>query len=97
MVKNDLSGSDDTNDIFYLDKRKLQILLNGKYDKELKAKFYETFKIDDVTSQDKTSKELINALFEVFEEEIFKSEFELILRDMPFSEKKRFLRQNSTI
>ena len=69
---------------FLFRQRKLQILLNGKYDKELKAKFYETFKIDDVTSQDKTSKELINALFEVFEEEIFKSEFELILRDMPF-------------
>ncbi len=62
--------------------------MNGKYDKELKTKFYETFKIDDITSQDKTSKELIDALFEVFEEEIFKSEFELILRDMPFSEKK---------
>lgn len=75
---------------FLFRQRKLQILLNGKYDKELKAKFYETFKIDDVTSQDKTSKELINALFEVFEEEIFKSEFELILRDMPFSEKKGF-------
>lgn len=73
---------------FLFRQRKLQILLNGKYDKELKAKFYETFKIDDVTSQDKTSKELIDALFEVFEEEIFKSEFELILRDMPFSEKK---------
>ena len=82
---------------FLFRQRKLQILLNGKYDKELKAKFYETFKIDDVTSQDKTSKELIDALFEVFEEEIFKSEFELILRDMPFSEKKRFLCQNSTI
>ena len=75
---------------FLFRQRKLQILLNGKYDKELKAKFYETFKIDDVTSQDKTSKELIDALFEVFEEEIFKSEFELILRDMPFSEKKGF-------
>ena len=75
---------------FLFRQRKLQILLNGKYDKELKAKFYETFKIDDVTSQDKTSKELIDALFEVFEEEIFKSEFELILRDMPFSEKKDF-------
>lgn len=73
---------------FLFRQRKLQILLNGKYDKELKTKFYETFKIDDVTSQDKTSKELIDALFEVFEEEIFKSEFELILRDMPFSEKK---------
>jgi hypothetical protein len=75
---------------FLFRQRKLQILLNGKYDKELKTKFYETFKIDDVTSQDKTSKELIDALFEVFEEEIFKSEFELILRDMPFSEKKGF-------
>ncbi|MCZ2643924.1 hypothetical protein O1430_01725 [Bacteroides fragilis] len=53
---------------FLFRQRKLQILLNGKYDKELKAKFYETFKIDDVTSQDKTSKELIDALFEVFEE-----------------------------
>lgn len=73
---------------FLFRQRKLQILLNGKYDKELKTKFYETFKIDDITSQDKTSKELIDALFEVFEEEIFKSEFELILRDMPFSEKK---------
>ena len=75
---------------FLFRQRKLQILLNGKYDKELKTKFYETFKIDDITSQDKTSKELIDALFEVFEEEIFKSEFELILRDMPFSEKKGF-------
>lgn len=56
---------------FLFRQRKLQILLNGKYDKELKAKFYETFKIDDVTSQDKTSKELIDALFEVFEEEIW--------------------------
>lgn len=75
---------------FLFRQRRLQILLNGKYDEELKLNFFKTFKVEEIISQDRPSNELINHIFEVFEEEIFKSEFELILRDMPQEEKYGF-------
>ena len=78
---------------FLFRQRKLQILLNGKYDKELKLDFLEKFKIDDIISQKIHSTELINHIFEVFEEEIFKSEFELILNDMPQEEMHDFCKK----
>lgn len=75
---------------FLFRKKRLQIILNGKYDNKLKLDFFKIFKIEEITSQKKLSTELINDIFETFEEEIFKSEFELILRDMPQEEKHNF-------
>ena len=78
---------------FLFRQRRLQILLNGKYDEELKSDFFKKFRIEEITSQRKPSKELINYIFEIFEEEIFKSEFELILSDMPQEERYDFCKK----
>lgn len=78
---------------FLFRQKKLQILLNGKYDETLKSYFYDTFKIKTITSQDAISEDLIEDLFEIFEEEIFKSEFVLILNDMPLEEKDMFCKE----
>lgn len=45
---------------FLFRQRRLQILLNGKYDEELKSDFFKKFRIEEITSQRKPSKELIN-------------------------------------
>lgn len=74
---------------FLFRQRRLQILLHGKYDEELKLDFFNNFKIDE-TLGDGLSDVLIKDIFEAFEEGIFKSEFELILRDMPQEEKPKF-------
>ena len=78
---------------FLFRQKKLQIILNGKYDETLKSYFYDTFKIKTITSQDAISEDLIKDLFEVFEEEIFKSEFVLILNDRPLEEKDMFCKE----
>lgn len=78
---------------FLFRQKKLQIILNGSYDETLQSNFYETFKIKAITSQSAISKELINDLFEIFEEEIFKSEFDLIVNDMPIDKKELFCKQ----
>lgn len=74
---------------FLFRQRKLQILLNGKYDEGLKEDFLKNFKISKVLNEE-LSDVLIMDIFEAFEEGIFKSEFELILRDMPQKEKIEF-------
>lgn len=75
---------------FLFRQKRLQTILYGKYEKELTKNFLETFKIDDITVSGHISSELIEDIFEIFEEEIFKSEFELILNDMPINEKRGF-------
>lgn len=77
------------NRYFLFRQRRLQILLNGRYDGKLKNVFFDNFKIREVLN-DELSDVLIEDIFEAFEEGIFKSEFELILRDMPQKEKIEF-------
>lgn len=77
------------NRYFLFRQRRLQILLNGKYDEKLKNVFFDNFKIREVLNEE-LSDVLIKDIFEAFEEGIFKSEFELILRDMPQKEKIEF-------
>ncbi|MCM1139781.1 MAG: hypothetical protein NC453_14535 [Muribaculum sp.] len=83
---------------FLFRQRKLQIILNGEYDKNLLARFKETFKIEEVLNlksdgkvmNDISAKNLLSDLFDVFEEDIFKSEFELIVQDMSLEDKMNF-------
>jgi hypothetical protein len=75
---------------FLFRQKRLQILLNGAYDEELKKEFLETFKIDEFLEAEKPSEEFAEALFKIFEEDIFKSELELILNDMPQEGKAEF-------
>lgn len=77
---------------FLFRKKRLQILLNGKYEKKLKDDFIRKFKIIEVIRK-KYSIDTINKIFEAFDEEIFKSEFELLLMDMPQKEKNKFCNQ----
>lgn len=74
---------------FLFRQTKLQILLNGMYDEKLKNDFIKKFYIDDISSGI-ISKETINKVFELFEEEIFKSEFELIFKDIPQEQREAF-------
>jgi hypothetical protein len=74
---------------FLFRQRKLQIMLNGEFDEKLLQHFRETFKIKEVVS-DKIDVKLIQELFDIFEEDIFKSEFELLLHDMPQEWKKEY-------
>ena len=75
---------------FLFRQKRLQIILNGKYEKELKEDFISKFKINEILKQKEYSIDTLNQIFENFEEEIFKSEFEFILRDMPQNEKNDF-------
>lgn len=77
---------------FLFRQRKLQLILNGEYEKKLVNQFLEKFKIDKLISQNDKSipKEILKGLFETFEEDIFKAEFELIAKEMPLDEKTEF-------
>jgi hypothetical protein len=74
---------------FLFRQRKLQIILNGEFDEKLLQHFSETFKIKEIVS-DKIEDRLIQELFDIFEEDIFKSEFELLLHDMPQERKAEY-------
>ncbi|MCM1140135.1 MAG: hypothetical protein NC453_16340 [Muribaculum sp.] len=88
---------------FLFRKRKLQIILNGEYDKNMSQKFLETFKVEEVRNlrtedgvrNDENAKNLLSNLFDIFEEDIFKSEFELLAQDMSLEDKAEFCDQLS--
>ena len=86
---------------FLFRQKKLQIMLNGEYDEHIKDSFKTTFKVDEVIDlrnhgqirNDISTQSLIVDIFDTFEEDIFKSEFELIIQDMPLGDKINFCKQ----
>ena len=78
--------------------KRLQILLNGEFDKKLLDDFIKKFKIEEIVGlnhkekilTDEPTRKLLEELFDIFEEDIFKSEFELIAQDMSSVEKASF-------
>ena len=80
---------------FLFRKKRLEILLNGEFDKKLLDDFMKKFKIKEIVGlnhkekilTDEPTRDLLEELFEIFEEDIFKSEFELIAQDMSSEEK----------
>lgn len=83
---------------FLFRKKRLEILLNGEFDKKLLDDFMDKFKIKEIIGlnhkeqilTDGPTRNLLEELFEIFEEDIFKSEFELIAQDMSSEEKASF-------
>lgn len=83
---------------FLFRKKRLQILLNGEFDKKLLDDFIKKFKIEEIVGlnhkekilTDEPTRKLLEELFDIFEEDIFKSEFELIAQDMSSVEKASF-------
>ena len=83
---------------FLFRKKRLEILLNGEFDKKLLDDFMKKFKIKEIVGlnhkekilTDEPTRDLLEELFEIFEEDIFKSEFELIAQDMSSEEKASF-------
>lgn len=83
---------------FLFRKKRLEILLNGEFDKRLLDDFMKKFKIKEIVGlnhkekilTDEPTRDLLEELFEIFEEDIFKSEFELIAQDMSSEEKASF-------
>lgn len=83
---------------FLFRKKRLEILLNGEFDKKLLDDFMKKFKIKEIVElnhkekilTDEPTRDLLEELFEIFEEDIFKSEFELIAQDMSSEGKASF-------
>lgn len=83
---------------FLFRKKRLEILLNGEFDKKLLDDFMKKFKIKEIIGlnhkekilTDGPTRNLLEELFEIFEEDIFKSEFELIAQDMSSEGKASF-------
>lgn len=76
---------------FLFRERKLQLNINGGLDKQLCENFRTTFKFDEVIKTTGIlSEKLVKSIFENFEEEIFKTEIELIGNEMLDSQKHKF-------
>lgn len=78
---------------FILRQRKLKMLINGKFDPLMIDDFYNRFKFKELrklAGQDENLLNVIKDVFEVFEEEIFSAEIELIAKGMPLIQLKNF-------
>ena len=72
---------------------KLKINLNGNYDQNLVKSFYQTFKIQEINNNQVNLDDEIENIFESFEEEIFKTEIELLVNEMPQSNRILFIKE----
>jgi len=68
---------------FIFRKRKLQLMLKGQFDEQLLVDFKDAFYFKEIIGNERPDEDTINHLFEKFDEDIFKSWFELLLTDMP--------------
>lgn len=80
---------------FILRKRKLQMIIDGKYEPSMLDNFYKRFKFKELENiaQDNNPHKTIKEIFDLFEEEIFKAEIELIAKEMPSSQLENFCNQ----
>ena len=75
---------------FLFREKQLEILLNGEYKDKFKKDFYSKFSIIQIINEDKLAPEQMENLFLTLDEDIFQAEFEILLRNMPFADRKEF-------
>ena len=72
---------------FLYRQRKLEIMASGKFNEKNITKFYDRFSFGKIQnlSNDANSSQTLETLFNTFEEEIFKTEIDLLGKEMPIS------------
>lgn len=73
--------------------KKIQLLLNGEFDRKIYDEFLQRFRITEIIDEKSNMFDHIQIIFELFEEDIFKSEFELLLTHMPSEMKSDFCKK----